>query len=59
MWRDTLNLKISFYCFRGKRISTMANYGNNQNFWDVPAAQPQNPSEEFNFDMPEQFGTEL
>lgn len=38
----------------------MANYGNNQNFWDGQG-QGQVPiqSQDFNFEMPEQFGGEL
>lgn len=34
----------------------MANYGNNQNFWD---GQAPNQNQDFNFEMPDQFGQEL
>jgi len=34
----------------------MANYGNNQNYWD---GQGQGQSQDFNFEMPDQFGQEL
>lgn len=33
----------------------MANYGNDQNYWD----NGQNQQQEFNFEMPDQFGQEL
>lgn len=39
----------------------MANYGNGneqQNFWNAPPPV-QNQSQDFNFDMPDQFGQEL
>jgi hypothetical protein len=36
----------------------MANYGNEQNYWDA-ANQGQNQQQDFNFEMPDQFGQEL
>lgn len=39
----------------------MANYGNDQqNYWNVPPSQatPQS-TQDFNFEMPDQFGQEL
>ena len=36
----------------------MANFGNNQNFWDGQGQQ-QAPNQDFNFEFPDQFGQEL
>lgn len=35
----------------------MTNYGNNQNYWDGSQGPTQN--QDFNFEMPDQFGQEL
>lgn len=39
----------------------MANYNDQQNFWNVPPAQgpPPQSNQDFNFEMPDQFGQEL
>lgn len=38
-------------------------YNNQQNYWNAPEAQyaqqPQQSSQDFNFEMPDQFGQEL
>jgi hypothetical protein len=38
----------------------MANFDNNQqNYWNVPPPAQQGASQDFNFEMPDQFGQEL
>lgn len=36
----------------------MANYGNDQNYWDGAQAQGQNQNQDYNFEIPE-FGQDL
>lgn len=50
------NIWIQRFSFTWPFRCDMANYGNNQNFWD---GQNQNANQDFNFEMPDQFGQEL
>ena len=37
----------------------MANFGNEQNYWDSAANSGQTPQQDFNFEMPDPFGQQL
>lgn len=51
-------VSLSLSVLKKKGIIKMANFGNNQNFWDGQG-QNQNQNQDFNFEMPDQFGNEL
>lgn len=58
MSRNKLNLKFSFRCCRAEFFMRNGQLGNEQNYWDGQG-QGGGQSQDFNFEIPDQFGQDL